>query len=68
MANPIGLSSVLCDAVQSVAVHNGIARIRLMRLDADGNPQPVLELQMPVGQLGSLAKAAQSVTQGGRAT
>jgi hypothetical protein len=58
--------SILCDAVQSVAIHNGVARIRLMRLDADGHAQPVLELHMPVGQVGTLAKAAQSAMQGGR--
>lgn len=60
--NPRDVPAVLCDAVQSVAVHNGVARIRLIRLDAEGNAQPVLELHMPVGQVGSLAKAAQSAT------
>lgn len=54
------IPAVLCDTVQSVAVHNGIARITFVRLDAKNESHVVLELFMPVGQISCLAKAAQS--------
>lgn len=48
--------AILCDTVQSVGVHNGIVRITFIRLDADGEATPALELFMPVSQIMSLAK------------
>jgi hypothetical protein len=56
---------IFCDTVQSVAVHNGIARISFIRLDMDGKPTPALELLVPVGQVASLMKALQSVARAG---
>ena len=56
---------IFCDNVQSVGVHNGIARIAFIRLDAAGSPSPVLELLIPVGQVASLAKALHSITRAG---
>jgi hypothetical protein len=58
--------TIFCDTVQSVAVHNGIARITFIRLDTSGKPMPALELLMPVGQVGSLAKALQSIVRAGQ--
>jgi hypothetical protein len=52
---------IFCDTVQSVGVHNGLARIAFIRLEANGKPAPALELLMPVSQIGTLTKALQSV-------
>ncbi len=52
---------IFCDTVQSVAVHNGTARIAFIRLDVEGKPAQALELLMPVPQVASLLKALQSV-------
>ncbi len=52
---------VFCDTLQSVGVHNGIARIAFIRLDAAGKPAPALELLMPVSQVAALTKALQAV-------
>jgi hypothetical protein len=57
---------IFCDAVQSVAVHNGIARISLIRLEMDGKPTAALELLIPVGQIAALMKALQSVVRAGQ--
>lgn len=43
--------------MRSAAVHNGVARFDMIRLDAAGNAVPALVLLLPVGQLGELAKA-----------
>lgn len=55
------IPSILCDAVKTVAVHNGVARVVLMRLDADGQSFPVLELQIPVPQVADVVKALASI-------
>src|SRR5208282_2847816 len=41
---------IFCDTVQSAGVHNGIARISFIRLDAEGKNLPALELLIPVGE------------------
>jgi hypothetical protein len=41
---------IFCDTVQSLGVHNGVARISFIRLDADGKPIPALDLLLPVAQ------------------
>ncbi len=56
---------IFCDTVQSAGVHNGIARISFIRLDAEGKNLPALELLIPVGQVASLLKALQSVARSG---
>ena len=53
--------TVFCDAVQSVGVHNGIVRISLIRLNADGKPTPAVGLLIPVGQLPTLIRALQQI-------
>jgi hypothetical protein len=47
---------ILVDAIQSIGVHNGIARIVLMRLGADGRPDEVLELCIPANQTTAIAQ------------
>ncbi len=52
---------VFCDAVKALGVHNGIVRISLIRLSAEGHPIPAVELMLPTDQLKSLVKALQQV-------
>ena len=58
------LPSFLCDTVHSIAVHNGIARLVLVRLDAAGASVPVLEVAIPVSQVGSLVKSLAPIARG----
>jgi len=53
--------AIFCDAVQSVGVHNGVARVSLIRLSPDGRPSPAAELMIPTPQLINLIKALQQV-------
>ena len=53
--------TIFCDAVQSLGVHNGVARISLIRLSPDGRPSPAAELMIPTPQLINLIKALQQV-------
>jgi hypothetical protein len=52
---------ILCDAVESLAVHNGVARLLLSRLTADGASAPALELLAPVVVLAQIIAALQTV-------
>ncbi len=52
---------IFCDAGQSLGVHNGVARIALIRLKPDGEPTAAVELLLPVAQLQTLVKALQQV-------
>ena len=52
---------VVCDAVQSLAVHNGVVRLTFARLTADGRAVPALELLAPVPVVGQILKALQSL-------
>jgi hypothetical protein len=52
---------IFCDAVQSLGVHNGVARVALIRLSPDGKPTPAVELLLPVAQLPTLIRALQQV-------
>jgi len=61
MANPSEVPSILADGVNALAVHNGIARVQLMRLGVDGKPQPAVELQLPVGVVKSIIEALRKV-------
>ncbi|WP_298421582.1 hypothetical protein [Rhodoblastus sp.] len=49
------------DNVQAVGVHNGVARIALIRLASDGKPVPVLELLIPTTQVPQVIKALQQI-------
>ena len=53
--------TIFCDAVHSVGVHNGVVRISLIRLGADGKPIPAVELMIPTGQLQTLMRALQQI-------
>jgi hypothetical protein len=57
MAQSTEVPAILADGVSGLAVHNGIARVQLMRLGNDGKPQPVVELQLPVGVVKSVIEA-----------
>lgn len=50
-------SSFMVDGIQSVAIHNGVARIVFMRLDTNGKPLPSVELNVPMNQMPSITQA-----------
>ena len=52
---------IFCDAVRTLGVHNGVARISLVRLSADGQPLPTVEVLLPVNQVLALIRALQQV-------
>lgn len=45
---------VFVDGIQAVGVHNGVARVMMMRLGSDGKPLPALELLMPIAIMKSV--------------
>lgn len=47
---------VIVDGIQTVGVHNGIARVQFMRLGADGKPTPAVELLIPVNQVNAIVQ------------
>jgi|TARA_R110001583_G_scaffold195427_1_gene373256 hypothetical protein len=49
--------SFMVDGIQSVAIHNGVARIVFMRLDTNGKPLPTVELNVPMNQMSSITQA-----------
>jgi hypothetical protein len=49
--------SFMVDGIQSVAIHNGVARIVFMRLDTNGEPLPSVELNVPMNQMSSITQA-----------
>ena len=52
---------VVCDAVESLSVHNGVARLKLSRLTSEGASSPALELLIPCAVVGEIIKALQTV-------
>ena len=48
---------IFIDGIKSIGIHNGIVRINLMRLDAEGNDDVVHQLSFPHSQALTLAKA-----------
>ena len=52
---------VVCDAVETLGVHNGVARINFIRLLPDGKPQPSLELLLPTAVVAQMIKTLQTV-------
>jgi len=52
---------ILCDAVESLAVHNGVARLQLTRLTAEGGSTPALELLAPTVVVAQIIAALQSI-------
>lgn len=46
--------AVFVDVIQSVAVHNGVARIKFARLGTDGKAVASLELLVPTRQVRSI--------------
>ena len=47
----------MVDGIQSVAIHNGVARVLFMRLGTDGTPLTSVELNIPINQMPSIAQA-----------
>jgi hypothetical protein len=54
---------IVCDAVQTMGVHNGVARLGFVRLQPDGTAIPSLELLLPVETVAEIVKALQSVNE-----
>lgn len=52
---------MLCDAIDSIGVHNGVARIMFARLTASGAAAPNLELLIPHENLQSIVTVLQSI-------
>jgi hypothetical protein len=55
------LPRILIDGVSAMAIHNGVARIILMRLGVDGKPVNSHELQVPLPAMKSLIEALRKV-------
>ena len=53
--------TVLVDGIQSIGVHNGIARITFMRLGTDGRPAPVIDLCIPVNQAMAISQGISKI-------
>ena len=54
---------IMCDAVKTMGIHNGVARIEFIRLLPDGSPVPSLELLLPAAAVVQIIKALQSIQQ-----
>ena len=52
---------IICDAIESLAVHNGVARLRLSRLTAEGTSTPALELLAPTAVAAEIIRALQTI-------
>ena len=48
------MSTIIVDGIQTVGVHNGVARVQFIRLGADGKPVPAVELLIPLVQLSAI--------------
>jgi hypothetical protein len=49
--------NLVVDGIKSVSVHNGLARVLFIRLDAAGQPLPVVELNIPMNQMSGISAA-----------
>jgi hypothetical protein len=52
---------IFVDVIQSVGVHNGVARIKFARLGTDGKPVASLELLVPTRQVKSIIEGLNKV-------
>jgi len=55
------IPAYLCDSLQTLGVHNGVTRLGFIRLDAEGKPQPCVELLMPNVVVRQMVAALQAV-------
>ena len=55
------INAVIVDGIQTVGVHNGIARVLFMRLGADGKAAPAVELLIPINQIGAIAQGLSKI-------
>ena len=51
----------LCDSLQTLGVHNGVTRLGFIRLDAEGNANPSVEILMPSFVVKQVIAALQTV-------
>ncbi|OGA74822.1 MAG: hypothetical protein A3G81_16865 [Betaproteobacteria bacterium RIFCSPLOWO2_12_FULL_65_14] len=56
--------SIIVDGIQTVGVHNGVARVKFIRLGADGKPVPAVELLIPVAQLNAIVQGLGKIAGG----
>lgn len=61
MANESTAAPFLVDGIQTISIHNGVARVVLMRLDVGGKAVPAVELHIPMNQVASIAQALAKV-------
>lgn len=59
--NGAQIQAYLCDSLQTLGVHNGVTRLGFVRLDAEGKPQPCVELLMPNFVVRQMVAALQAV-------
>lgn len=52
---------VMFDAVESLSIHNGVVRLLLSRLTAEGASTPALELMTPCTVVAQIISALQAV-------
>jgi hypothetical protein len=53
--------SFLIDGVHSMAIHNGVARVIMMRLGVDGKATPTVELHIPLNSMKSILETFQKI-------
>jgi len=58
---PDTLPTILVDGVSSIAIHNGVARITLMRLGPDGKAINSHEMHVPLPAMKSFMEALRKV-------
>ena len=52
---------IFVDGIQALGVDNGVARIQMMRLSAEGKPVPALELLIPLPQTKTFVDALSKI-------
>ncbi len=57
------ITQFLVDGIQTISIHNGVARIQFMRLDVNGKPSSVVELDIPMNQVEAVSQALTKITQ-----
>lgn len=50
------LPCVTVDGIQTIGIHNGVARVLFVRMSAEGKALPALELLIPVSQAVHIVK------------
>ncbi|MCS7200426.1 MAG: hypothetical protein RMI63_04015 [Caldimicrobium sp.] len=53
---------ILVDGISSIGIHNNIVRISFFRLNSQGQPEQVLELNIPVNQIKEIVAALMKIS------